>query len=124
LAHMRSDWRNAGHPKDLLRPPPSPGEVLRDLIATLPGLTQENLAEAMGVTRYSVNQLVNDRRGVTAEMAVRLGKALSTSPEFWLNLQRNQDLFQAYRRLKGELHRIQVVRKSLSKKGAVSHEPW
>lgn len=80
------------------RSPPHPGDVLRRLLADR-RITQDRLAEAMRVSRYSVNQLINGRRAVTAEMALRLAKALSTSPEFWLNLQRGVDLHDARRRI-------------------------
>lgn len=64
----------------------------------------------MRVSRFSVNQLVNNRRTVTAEMALRLAKATSTSPEFWLNLQRNFELFEARLKLESDLKEVQVVR--------------
>ena len=66
---------------------------------------------AMGVTRYSINQLVNDRRSVTAAMALRLAQATGTTPEFWLNLQRGVDLFRARGRLRNQLGRIKRIRK-------------
>lgn len=92
--------------------PPSPGQVLRDLIGDLGGVTQEELAEALGVSRYSVNQLVNGRRNVTAEMALRLSKAFGTSPEFWLNLQRSLDLHQARESIANQLSHVPVLRES------------
>src|SRR5712675_1761507 len=72
--------------------PPRPGDVLRVQIFATTNITQERLADDMKVSRYSINQLVNNRRAVTPEMALRLAKATSTAPEFWLNLQRNFDL--------------------------------
>ena len=89
--------------------PPTPGAVLRTLLLSDGRVTQDALAEAMGVSRFSVNQLVNDRRGVTAEMALRLGKATGTTPEFWLDLQRRVDLDEAYRRIGHELERVTRV---------------
>lgn len=67
------------------------------------------LATAMRISRFSVNQLVNNRRNITAEMAIRLGKALNTSPEFWLNLQRRYDLFVAGDRLRDEVGSIRQL---------------
>jgi antitoxin HigA-1 len=93
--------------------PPTPGEVLRALLSDArqrEPITQDQLAAAMGVSRYSVNQLVNDRRSVTAEMALRLAKALSTTPDFWLNLQRAVDLADAHRRIGSELEKVRTVR--------------
>jgi addiction module HigA family antidote len=96
--------------------PIRPGDVLREHVLEALNLTQEELANALGVSRYSVNQLVNDRRAITAEMALRLAKATSTTPLFWLELQRNVDLARAQRRLdrKKELARVIVVRRPLS----------
>jgi addiction module HigA family antidote len=71
--------------------PISPGEVLRKKI----GVTQDQLAEAMNVSRFTINQLMNGKRGVTAEMALRLARVTSTSAEFRLDLQRDVDLYDA-----------------------------
>lgn len=86
--------------------PVSPGDVLQKDYIARRGVTQERLAAAMGVSRYSVNQLVNDRRNVTAEMALRLARVFGTTPEFWMDLQRDMDL-QKVREAKGaEIDRI------------------
>jgi antitoxin HigA-1 len=63
----------------------------------------------MNVSRYTINQLVNDKRNLTAEMALRLGAATSTSPEFWLNLQRAVELFDARAELDERLKEVKVV---------------
>jgi addiction module HigA family antidote len=59
------------------------------------GLTQGALAEAMGVQRKLVNELCNDRRAVTADTALMLARVFGNSPEFWLNVQRRTDLWEA-----------------------------
>ena len=87
---------------------PSPGDFLREKVMS-GELTQEELADALGVSRVSVNQLVNNRRSVTAEMALRLGRAFDTSPEFWLRLQQAVDLEQARRRLADDLIKVRRV---------------
>jgi antitoxin HigA-1 len=94
----------------------TPGNVIRELVLVACDITQDQLATAMRVSRYSINQLVNDRRAVTADMALRLAKATSTSPEFWLALQRNVDLERARRRLsrRKELEYVQVIRRPVS----------
>ena len=94
--------------------PPTPGEVLRVLLDEEMEITQNEFAAALGTTRYSVNQLVNDRRAVTADMALRLARALSTTPDFWLNLQRAVDLHRARQRLGRELAKVRVVRKGIA----------
>jgi len=59
------------------------------------GLTQASLAEAMGVQRKHVNELCNDRRSVTAATALILARVFGNSPDFWLNVQRRSDLWEA-----------------------------
>ena len=89
---------------------PTPGEVLRRL-AEENHITQERLAESLGVSRYSVNQLMNGRRAVTAEMALRLARVLSTTAEFWLNLQRPVDLHFARQRIGTRVDRLKPLRR-------------
>jgi addiction module HigA family antidote len=95
----------------VLEPAPiSPGEVLRDDILAGSGITQDALANAMGVSRFSVNQIVNDRRAVTADMALRLSRVLRTTPDFWLNLQRDVDLYRARRRAGDAINHLPILR--------------
>lgn len=90
-------------------PPISPGDVLRDTF--LVDLTQDQLAQAMRVSRFSINQIVNGRRSVTAEMALRLSKVFGTTHDFWLNLQQAVDIYEARLKLKDELSNLKVLRK-------------
>jgi antitoxin HigA-1 len=73
--------------------PPHPGEVLRELYLEPLGLTITAAAQGLGVTRKALSELVNKRFGVSPEMALRLAKAFSTTPESWLNLQQQYDLW-------------------------------
>ena len=60
------------------------------------GITNTRLAETLGVSRKAISQIVNEHKSVTPEMALRLSRAFpNTSPEFWLNLQKNYDLWHA-----------------------------
>ena len=77
------------------RKPVTVGEILREEFMAPLGLTQSTLAEAMGVQRKHVNELCNDRRNVTAATALILARVFGNSPEFWLNVQRRTDLWQA-----------------------------
>lgn len=61
------------------------------------GITQLELARHLGWTYARLNEIVNGRRGITAESALALGDALGTGPEFWLNLQRDWNLWQSMR---------------------------
>jgi addiction module HigA family antidote len=72
--------------------PPNPGRIVRqDCIEAL-GLTIGEAAEALGVTRQTLDHLVNQRGGVSAEMALRLAKAFGGTPELWLRRQAAFDL--------------------------------
>lgn len=71
---------------------PHPGELLREYIDDTPVTTA---AKALGVTRVSLSRILNGHTGISADMAIRLADALDTSPEFWLNLQMQYDLWTA-----------------------------
>jgi addiction module HigA family antidote len=77
------------------RKPASAGEILREEFMEPFGLTQGALADAMGVQRKHVNELCNDRRNITASTALILARVFGNSPEFWLNIQRRTDLWEA-----------------------------
>ena len=94
----------------LLRRPVHPGEILREDFMAEYGLTVASLATAAGVSRQSVNELVGERRAVSPEMAIRLGRLFGNSPEFWLNAQRNVDLWDASQKLKADVGRIKPLR--------------
>lgn len=91
-------------------PPVSPGDVLRKYIFSDSEITQEQLAKAMLVSRFSINQIVNGKRAVTADMAVRLAYVTSTTPDFWLNLQREIDLYVARQKLADKIPNLKVLR--------------
>ena len=68
-----------------------PGEFLREILDEL-GLTQAAFASALGISPMRVSHLLKGDRPVTAELALRLGRALGQSPQYWLNLQATYDL--------------------------------
>ena len=77
------------------RKPATPGEILVEEFMQQIGLTQGALAKAMGVQRKHVNELCNDRRKVTAATALILARVFGNSADFWLNVQRRGDLWEA-----------------------------
>jgi addiction module HigA family antidote len=81
-------------------PPVHPGEILKEMYLEPLGVSITGLADNLGVARKTISQLVNGHMGVSAEMAIRLGKAFSTTPELWLNMQQNYDLWVAGPRVK------------------------
>ncbi len=81
--------------KKMTRKPTAPGELLQEEFLKPLGLTQKKLADHIGCDLKVINRIVNGRSAITADMAVRLGAALGTTPEFWLNAQQAVDLFEA-----------------------------
>ena len=77
------------------RKPASVGEILAQEFMAPMNLTQGALAAAMGVQRKHVNELCNNRRSMTAPTALILARVFGNSPEFWLNIQRRNDLWEA-----------------------------
>jgi addiction module HigA family antidote len=77
------------------RKPTTPGEILREEFLVPLGISQKEFADHLGCDIKVVNRIVNGRCAVTAEMALKLGAALRTSPEFWLNAQKAVDLHRA-----------------------------
>jgi antitoxin HigA-1 len=75
------------------RPPTPPGEILLEEFLKPLGMTQAELAERIGVSYVRLNEIVNGRRGITPSTALRLAKALGTTPDFWLNSQVAVDLY-------------------------------
>jgi len=77
------------------RRPTHPGELLREDVFPTLGMTQEQLAVLLGVSRLTVNELLQEKRALSPEMAMRLSKLLDTSPESWLAMQTAVDLWEA-----------------------------
>ena len=73
--------------------PVHPGEVLQDELEEI-GLTQSALAKHIRVLPKTINEICRGKRGISADMAMKLSKALGGSPQFWLNLQNNWELSQ------------------------------
>ncbi len=75
-----------------------PGEILLEEFLEPMGMTQSAFAEKLGWTRTRLNELIKGKRGITADAALDLAKALKTSPKLWMNLQATWDLAQAVKR--------------------------
>ena len=85
-----------------------PGEFLKEILDEL-GLTQAAFADAIGVSPMRVSHLLKGQRPVTAELALRLGLALSQTPQYWLNLQAAYDLKVAQVELKDSLLAVRAL---------------
>jgi len=77
--------------------PPHPGRIVRQECLGPLGLNVTEAAKALGVSRIALSELVNGRRGISPEMAIRLAKAFGSAPEVWAGLQLDYDMAQAMR---------------------------
>ncbi len=89
--------------------PIHPGEMLREDFLPDYNLSVSILAEALDVSRQTMNELLRERRAVSPEMAVRLSRLFGNSPEFWLNAQRAVDLWDVSREIKSEVKLIKPL---------------
>lgn len=80
--------------RDPKRKPTHPGELLREDVLRAIEMTQTELAKRLGVSRLSVSELLLEKRALSADMAVRVGKLTNTTPESWLRMQEAVDLWE------------------------------
>jgi addiction module HigA family antidote len=96
----------------LKRTPTHPGEILKqDFLAPL-GLTQVQLAKALKTSFRTVNEILNEKRSVSPDMALRLARYFGTSPDVWIGLQADYDLYWARMKSKKTIDEIKPHRKS------------
>jgi len=93
---------------ELKRQPTHVGEVLKEEFLEPLGMTQSHLAKALHTSFRAINELVNEKRGVTIEMALKLAKYFGTSPQLWLNLQNQYDLYKVSMKKKKELDQVKI----------------
>ena len=95
---------------ELERRPTHPGEMLREDFMPDYDLTVAGLADALGVSRQTVNELLRERRALSPEMALRLSRLFGNSAEYWLNAQRAVDLWDASRAIREQIANIKPLR--------------
>jgi len=81
--------------KRMTRCPTHPGRIIKEDYLLPLCLTIKDIAETLGVSRKTLSKIINERGAVTPDMALRLARAFDTTPDFWLNLQKNYDLWHA-----------------------------
>ncbi len=86
--------------------PTHPGEMIREDFMSDYGLTTTSLANALGVSRQTINELLREKRAISPPMALRLSRLFKNSPEFWLNAQHALDLWESEKRFSTELEKI------------------
>jgi antitoxin HigA-1 len=92
------------------RRPTHPGAILREDILPEAGINQTELASMMGVSRRAVNELCQERRGVSTDMAHRLARVFGNSPQFWLRMQEAVDLWEAAEANKSKYEKIKPLK--------------
>ena len=83
--------------------PPHPGSVLRDYLGEI---SVTDAAKHLGVTRAALSRILNANAGISADMALRLGDALGTTPDLWIGMQSQYDLWKASKRRRGKIGRL------------------
>ncbi|HQU78793.1 MAG TPA: HigA family addiction module antitoxin [Azonexus sp.] len=84
------------------RKPTHPGSIIREDVLPALGMTQTEFAKRLAVSRLTVSELLHEKRGLSADLAIRLGKLTGTTPESWLRMQEALDLWELNRAKAGE----------------------
>jgi addiction module HigA family antidote len=80
-------------------PPVHPGEILREDYIKVRGLTVTEVAKGLGIARANLSAILNQRAGISPEMAVKLSEAFGNTTQFWMNLQKNYEVWHAERKV-------------------------
>jgi antitoxin HigA-1 len=94
-------------------PPTHPGELLRVEVMPAAKLTRDGSATLLGVSRRTVNEIVKEKRGISADTAHRLGRLFNTTPDLWLGLQAEVDLWKSGYGWRRRLPRIKPLRRKV-----------
>ncbi len=94
----------------LKRSPSHPGQILREDFLHEFGITQTELAYALGTTFRTINEIINEKRNISTEMAIKLSKFFGTSIELWLNLQNQYDIYKVYKKKKKLLDKVRPIK--------------
>ncbi|MFQ5648634.1 MAG: HigA family addiction module antitoxin [bacterium] len=96
------------------RRPTHPGEILRYEFLEPFNMTQQQLADALGVTRVRINELILGKRSITPDTAFRLAKFFDTTPDFWMNLQNTLDMWDTLQVRQKEYERIHPIKRKVA----------
>ncbi len=80
--------------RNINRRPTHPGEILREDVLPALGVTQAVLASHLGVSRLTVSEILHEKRGISAEMAVRIARVIGGTPQSWLHMQEAVDIWE------------------------------
>jgi addiction module HigA family antidote len=91
------------------RQPTHPGEIIRYEYLDELNMTQQQLADAIGITRVRINEIILGKRSLTPDTAFRLARFFNTTPEFWIGLQTNFDMWNTLQKREKEYERIRPL---------------
>ncbi len=94
---------------EIQREPTHPGEILKEEFLKPFNISQTTLAKKLHTSFRAINEIINQKRGITIDMALRLSKFFGTSPQLWLNLQNNYDLYKTIQKKQNILDDIKKV---------------
>ena len=92
------------------RRPTHPGELLREEVLPAAGITATQLAQRMGISRRTVSTLLQEKRGVSPDLAHRLARVFHTTPDVWLSMQQAVDVWDTFTTYKAEYDRISPLK--------------
>ena len=96
------------------RQPTHPGEIIRYEYLDELNMTQQQLADSIGITRVRINEIVLGKRSITPDTAFRLAKLFNTTPEFWIGLQTNFDMWNTLQKRKKEYETIKPLKSEVA----------
>ncbi|MEN9223241.1 MAG: HigA family addiction module antitoxin [Thermostichus sp. BF3_bins_97] len=88
--------------------PVHPGEIIADILEDI-GVSQTKLAQRLGISRRTVNEIIQGKRSITVDTALRLGKAFGNGPRLWLNLQQKVDIWDALQKHGGDYEQVKLL---------------
>ena len=99
----------------LKRMPSHPEQILREDFLEELGLSQTELASALGTTFRTINEIINEKRSISTEMAIKLSKFFGTSIELWLNLQNQFDIYRIYNKRREVINKVRPLKRKKQK---------
>ena len=99
----------------LKRAPAHPGQILKEEFLDEFLITQTDLAAALGTTFRTINEIINEKRNISTEIAIKLSKYFGTSVELWINLQNQFDIYKVYNKRKELIDRVRPFKRKKQK---------
>ena len=99
----------------LKRIPSHPGQILKEEFLDELNISQTELASALGTTFRTINEIINEKRNISTEIAIKLSKFFRTSIELWLNLQNQYDIYRIYNKKKEMIDKVHPMKRRKQK---------